>query len=123
MIYNWQSEIHPYPTLVKVMDQLDDEPVKLSTLFEARRRTPPQLKRCVLSVAKKHDGDTSKAFAICTSSLQGKGYLKVGSQEPTKKGATAGRSKAADKTHGDKLSAYERLLKMAKDRRKEEADQ
>lgn len=122
MIYEWQLWMHPYPTKVKALKKgtpldrvyQDGASIKLSDLYEERRATPPQLKRCVLAVGKKSGGDTSKAFAICTRSLQNKGYLKKGTQEPTKKGATAGRSKAADKSHSDKVSEYEQLLALAR---------
>ena len=110
-----QLWMHPFPPVigVKKVSDSDSRFVSVSELFEERRRTPPQLKRCVTAVAKK-DGDTSRAFAICTSSLQRKGYLKPGSKEPTKKGMKAGRSKAADLTHAKKLSDYEQLLAFAR---------
>lgn len=127
-IREWQLWMHPYPTLIKTrgrrlqpglrpdVRELDDtEIVKISDLFEGRKRkTPPQLKRCVRAVAKKHGGDVSKAFAICTAQLQKGGYLRIGTQEPTKAGKTAGRSKAAEKDHKDKVSEYEQLLALAR---------
>jgi len=117
-----QLWMHPYPTIVKTrrkkkaLDRVyqDGAAIKLSDLYEARKATPPQLKRCVLAVGKKSEGDTSKAFAICTKSLQNKGYLKKGTQQPTKKGSKAGRSKAAEKGHGNKVSEYEQLLALAR---------
>jgi len=121
-IEEMQLWMHPYPTVVKTKRTKDvngkiyqdGSAIKLSDLYEARKTTPPQLKRCVLAVAKKSGGDTSKAFAICTSSLQNKGYLKQGTQAPTKKGAKAGRSKAAEKKHSGKVSEYEQLLALAR---------
>lgn len=123
----WQLWMHPYPTLIKTRGrrlnpalhpmgrvfQDGKELVRLSDLFEARKKkTPPQLKRCVRAVAKKNGGDTSKAFAICTAQLQKTGYLKVGTQRPTKAGEKAGRSKAGEKGHSDKVKEYEGLLAL-----------
>ena len=75
------------------------------------------MKRCVVAVAKKMAGEggitrdtISKAFAICTKSLQHKGYLEKGSQRPTKLGKSRGRSKAADKTHKGKVAEFEAML-------------
>ena len=123
----WQLWIHPYPTLVKDRGrrlnpsllpvgrvfQDGEELIRLSDLFEtARRRTSPQLKRCVRAIAKENDGDVSKAFAICTKQLQKHGYLKLGTQRPTRVGQRAGRSKAAEKGHNAKVKEYEDLLTM-----------
>lgn len=133
MLFEWQLWMHPYPTMIKANGRrinprhvkyrpiiagkdTDAGYVKVKDLIEARRQTPPQLKRCVRAVAMKHGGDVSKAFAICTKQLQRGGYLKVGTQDPTKAGKTAGRSKAADKSHGEKLLDYEALLKIARDK-------
>ena len=126
----WQLWMHPYPRMIGKKRRLNpskvkfgrifqdgNELVKLSDLFEARRRTPPQLKRCVVAVAKKMSGDgeitrdsISRAFAICTKSLQHKGYLKKGSQAPTKKGKARGKSKAAEKKHKGRVAEYEAML-------------
>ena len=126
VIQEWQSLIHPYPTLIKTRGirvlpglvsgtaKIEDEIVKLSDLFEARKKKPVQLKRCVRAVAKQYGGDVSKAFAICTAQLQKGGYLKVGTQEPTKVGKKVGRSKAAEKGHSDKVSEYEKMLDVAR---------
>ncbi len=62
-------------------------------------RTPLAMKHCVVKVAAK-DGDTSRAFAICTAS-KNKGHLRV-----------RGRHKKDPK----KLDKYEKLL--AKNRKK-----
>lgn len=72
---------------------------------------PLGLRRCVADVAAK-DGDVSRAFAICTKSLQKAGVLKKGTQKLTKKGAgrTAGKySKESDVKEKD--AAYEKLIK------------
>jgi hypothetical protein len=105
--------------------QSGKELVRLSDLFEGRKQTPPHLKRCVLAVAKKElegkDRDKgmvraaiSKGFAVCTAQFQKSGYLRVGSQRPTKAGGVRGRSKAAQKAHMDKVADYERLLSVAR---------
>jgi hypothetical protein len=67
----------------------------------------------------KKDGDASRegvgrAFAICTKQLQRTGHLKSGTREPTKKGASRGRSKAAEKGHSDKVIDYEKILQIAR---------
>jgi hypothetical protein len=128
-IWEWQLWMHPYPSLIKSNGKRllpglrpdlrhlnNNQLVNLSDLFEERKKkhTPVQLKRCVRAVAKKHDGDVSKAFAICTAQLQKGGYLKVGSQKPTKAGQRAGRSKAAERGHAGKVSDYEELLARAR---------
>lgn len=136
----WQLWVHPYPTLIKHRGRRLDpskfpvgrifrdgkEMVSLAHVFEERKKTPPQLKRCVRAVAEKElegkdssDKDTvrkatSKAFAICTAQLQKTGYLKVGSQAPTKSGKKAGRSKAGQGGHAGKVQDYERLLAVAR---------
>ena len=130
MINEWQLWMHPYPTMIKNAGRVnpalvpyfemlsgDDGFVRLSDLIEGRKgKTPPQLKRCVRAIAKERGGDEptrdqlSSAFAICTKQLQRNGYLKVGSQKPTKKGSKKGRSKAAQKDHSSKLKDYEKML-------------
>jgi len=136
----WQLWVHPYPTLIKHRGRRLDpskfpvgrifrdgkELVNLAHVFEARKKTPPQLKRCVRAVAEKElkgNGNpdkesvraaTSKGFAVCTAQLQKTGYLKLGSQSPTKAGKKAGRSKAAQKGHADKVAGYEKILSMAR---------
>lgn len=135
MILEWQLWMHPYPTLIKTQRrrinptlhpwgrifQDGSEFVRVSDIFEARRRTSPQLKRCVRAIAKKAREDRmgareaiSKGFAICTRQLQRRGFLRVGTNRPTKKGDRAGRSKAHDKTHKEKIAEYERLLAVAR---------
>jgi len=139
-IEEWQLWMHPYPTLVKKRGRRVNPAlfpfnrefrdgnalVDLSGLFEERKKTPPQLKMCVRAVALKAleksevlDRDAvraavSKGFAICTSQLQKNGYLRVGSQSPTKAGKTAGRSKAATKGYDEKFLDYEELLAAAR---------
>lgn len=88
-------------------------------LEERKRGMPAQLKRCVAAIIKKEGGAVtreavSKAFAICTKSLQSKGYLKKGSHDTTAKGATRSRSKAADKEHVNKMASYEDMLAAAR---------
>jgi hypothetical protein len=136
MLFEWELWMHPYPTVVKSkryrikrslfrsnrVYQDGKEFVRISDLFqEARRSTPPQLKRCVLAIAKKAQSDgldaraaTSKGFAICTRQLQKHGYVKPGTNRPTKKGEEAGRSKAAQKKHKSRVAEYEKLLKKAR---------
>jgi hypothetical protein len=134
MLVEWQLWMHPYPSMIKANGKrinprhiryrptiagkdTDAGYVRVKDLFEGRRPTSPQLKRCVRAVALKNDGDVSKAFAICTKQLQKTGYIKVGTQVPTKAGETAGRSKAADKGHAEKVLDYEALLKLARGKR------
>ena len=98
--------------------------VRARDVFEARKHTPSQLKRCVRAIVKKEVGDSgdqdlvraaiSKGFAICTAQLQKHGYLRKGSQDTTKIGATAGRSKSAEKGHGSKVDEYEKMLAVAR---------
>lgn len=76
--------------------------------------TPPLLRRCVAKVAAQYDGDTSKAFAICTAQYQRHGYMKKGSQELTKKGKRQQRRKAAEPGHARAMDDYETLLKTAR---------
>jgi len=135
----WQLWMHPYPTLIKTkgrrlnpamhrMGRLYNDNkgfVRLSDIFEERKQTPPQLKRCVRAVVKRElKGDSSdqgkvraalsKGFAVCTAQLQKHGFLRLKSQVPTKKGKTSGKSKAAQKGHSDKVSDYERMLAKAR---------
>lgn len=129
----WQLWIHPYPTMIKnkartnpslvpYLEMLSDgeDFVWLSDLIEGKKgHTPPQLKRCVRAIAKKAGDkptreDISRAFAICTKQLQKGGYLKKGTQDPTKKGSKRGRSKAGEKAHSTKVAEYERMLAGAK---------
>jgi len=130
----WQLWVHPYPTMIKnkrrvnprlvpYMEMFSDSDgfVRLSDLIEGKKRpTPPQLKRCVRAIAKQSGGDEpsrkdiSRAFAICTKQLQKHGYLKKGSQKPTKKGSKRGRSKAGEKEHAVKLADYEKMLASAR---------
>lgn len=136
-ILEWQLWMHPYPTLVKTkrvnpsllpsgrIFKDGSEFVRLSDLFEAKKRTtPPQLKRCVLAIVKKEVGSidnatreaVSKAFAICTRNLQKYGYLEKGSQSPTGTGQKRGRSKAADSSHKDKLAEFEKMLTVVREK-------
>lgn len=136
----WQLWMHPYPTMVKYhgrrisptrypwskVIQDDKEFVNITDFFEARKQTPPQLKRCVRAIVKKEVGDVSdadkglvraaisKGFAICTANLQKHGYMQKGSHETTKSGDTSGRSKAAQDGHKDKVAEYEKILARAR---------
>lgn len=136
MFFEWQLWMHPYPTVVKasgkrlnpakypvgMIFQDGQEFIRLSDVFEARKPTSPQLKRCVRAIASKAIDDegmearkaVSKGFAICTRQLQRHGFLKSGTNRPTKKGKKAGRSKAADKTHAGKVEQYKKILAMAR---------
>lgn len=94
--------------------------LELAGIDEARKPTATQLKRCVSAIASKDaSGDprevVSRAFAICTAQLQKHGYLKDGTQRPTKKGKSAGKRKAAQKDHMDKVGEYEDLLRKARE--------
>lgn len=111
----WQLWMYPYPTLVKEK-RFSWKLIGKHELGEAK---PPQMKRCVLSVASKDSKSDprsalSRAFAICTSHLQKHGYVKDGSSEATKKGKSAGKSKAAQKGHSGKVAEYEKLLSKAR---------
>lgn len=135
MIKEWQLWVHPYPTMIKNKSRRlnparvpyarlfsdGDEFIKLKDLFEARKgHLPTQLKRCVRAIAKERGGDEptrddlSRAFAICTAQLQRSGYLKKGSQDPTKKGTKRSRSKAGEKGHKSKVAEYEKMLGAAR---------
>ena len=84
----------------------------------ARPQHPEQLRRCALAVAERLrreegldvDEATSRAFAICTSSLQRYGYLKKGKHEPTLKGKARSFVKGRDEEHLLKSLRYQRLL-------------
>lgn len=140
LLNEWQLWVHPYPTMIKKKGRrvnpslhpftrvyLDKKSmVDISVLFEGKRKTSPQLKRCVRAVADKEmEGKDrsdrgqmraamSKGFAICTAQLQKGGYLKLGTNKPTKSGGKTGRSKAAQKGHSEKVSDYERMLAVAR---------
>jgi len=120
--------MYPYPSLskerrlrIRDLAKSGQSLIDLSLLrIEERKPTSPQMKRCVYSIASKEGGDRkalSKAFAICTAHLQKHGYLKDGSSRPTAKGKSAGKSKAAEKGHGYKVSAYEKILKRARSKK------
>lgn len=77
------------------------------------------LRRCVSAVTDK-DGDTSRegvsrAFAICTASLQRKGYMKPGTDKLTGKGAARTREKRKEPENAEKMRRYELVLKAAKE--------
>jgi len=111
----WQEKNCFYTEVVKDCIFEDNSLVDVVELVE-RRKTPPQLKRCVRAVALQNGGDVSKAFAICTAQLQKHGYLKKGTAMPTKAGKASGRSKAAEKEHMNKLGDYEMLLRINRKR-------
>lgn len=79
-----------------------------------------QLRRCVRAVSQKRaeaagrrapgPSDTSAAFAICTASLQDKGYLVPGTQAPTLLGLMRSIEMAAEPGHDVKLVEYEAQL-------------
>lgn len=79
-----------------------------------------QLRRCVRAVSQKRaesagrrapgPSDTSAAFAICTASLQDKGYLVPGTQVPTLLGLMRSIEMAAEPDHDVKLVEYEAQL-------------
>jgi len=133
MLEEWQVLVHPYPTLVRSRRRLNislvpvthvldgvGRYIRLSDLVEARRSSPPQLKRCVRAIikdkgiSKPSREDLSSAFAICTKQLQRTGYFKLGTAEPTKKGLRRGKSKAAENEHGTKVAEYEKMLAGAR---------
>lgn len=126
-----QTHRRTLPGLGKIYRQINDEFVVLSevydSLYEARRgNTPTQLKRCVAAIVDDNLPDWSKekpekvrteisrAFAICTKTLQRGGYMKSGTQVPTKSGETRGRSKAAEKGHSSRVKDYEKMLSVAR---------
>jgi len=110
-ILEWLREQHQY-----VLFFTED-------VFQERQHTTPQMKRCVRAIVDKSGNvsrdSISRAFAICTSSLQKKGYLKKGTNRPTKKGMQRGKSKAAEKGHKEKLQDYESMLAAVKTESKE----
>lgn len=83
-----------------------------------------QLRRCVRAVAQKRavsagrrapsSADTSAAFAICTASLQDKGYLVPGTNVPTLLGLMRSIDMAVEPGHDAKLSEYEVLLEAGR---------
>jgi hypothetical protein len=85
--------------------------------------TPYFIKRCVFAVAKKFGGDRKaldQAFGPCVKQAQKSGKLKKGSMEPTKKGiAWSGTKKREKSPFGFSMSAYEKMLARA--RQKKEA--
>ena len=76
-------------------------------------KVPQVLRNCVAKVAAK-DGDTSRAFAICTATLQKSGKLKKGTQKLTKKGRDAAGQRGKRPDAKDKDLDYERLIKAAR---------
>lgn len=75
------------------------------------------LARCVRAVALKKPGDKkllSKAFSVCTRSLQKVGYVKPGTSKLTAKGKRQLKAISADETHSSKLKDYESLLKLVR---------
>jgi hypothetical protein len=79
--------------------------------------TPDLVRHCVAAVAKKYDGDTDKAFAVCVAQLQKNGYLKPGTMELTAAGKQKETEHESEPDAEKKLKAYEKLLKS---NRKEE---
>lgn len=75
-----------------------------------QKHKPLPLKNCVTSVAAKYGGDTSRAFAICTTSLQKAGELKPGSQELTAKGKKMAKKLARSKGADAIVADYEKAL-------------
>ncbi len=79
-----------------------------------------QLRRCVRAVAQSRakaagrrtpsPADTSAAFAICSASLQDKGYLVPGTNAPTLLGLMRSLDMAKEPDHDAKLLAYEQQL-------------
>lgn len=75
------------------------------------------IKRCVRAVATEGGGGREaldRAFAICTAQAQKSGKLKPGTATPTRAGATASKSKAAQPGHAAKMADYENLLAAAR---------
>lgn len=89
---------------------------------EPSGRTPPLIRRCVLAVADRYGGDTSKAFAICVAQAQKRGDLKPGSMRLTSQGKKRQDSKVQDKDHAKKMKKYEKLLKKARKSRSESVE-
>lgn len=80
--------------------------------------TPPFVKRCVRAVAKRYDGDVSRAFAICVAQYQDSGHLRKGTMQMTKKGEQYAAEKLATDDHAKKVGEYKRQLKRARLKRK-----
>jgi hypothetical protein len=60
----------------------------------------------------------SRAFAVCTASLQDKGYLRSGSSEPTKKGLARSQQMLAERADViTELDEYESFLQSARSSR------
>ena len=113
-LVEWKLKNYHHPSVVQYGDVDFSLGMSVEDIFEVRRRNPAQLKRCVNAIVSK-GGDVSrdsvsKAFAICTASLQNKGYIEKGTNVPTEKGKSASKSKAADKTHPSKMKDYEAIL-------------
>jgi len=82
-----------------------------------------QLERCALSVSQRLRKERPKltpkdalriAFAICTKSLQKKGYLKPGTHTPTVSGQRRSKALSRDVTAQRKKKAYERVKVQAR---------
>lgn len=92
-------------------------------LAASTRTAKVQLHLCVRAVLKrmktKDSRAVSRAFAICTASLQKNGYLRKGSNEPTVKGKARATLMKRRKDTLDKLAEFEQILARAGvDRRK-----
>jgi hypothetical protein len=84
---------------------------KLAGIEErAPAHTPTPLKHCVAKVASEKDGDTSRAFAICTAALQKAKVLKKGTKTLTAKGKGKASAHAKEPDAAEKLGDYEKLL-------------
>lgn len=140
----WDLWIHPEPQMIGTHRRMpmhlfqfgkmfndSSELIRLTdvydSLYEARRgTTAPQLKRCVAAIVSDNlpsweqskpeevRAEVSRAFAICTKTLQRGGYMKAGTQTPTKLGASRGRSMAAEKGHAGRVKEYEKMLSVAR---------
>ena len=82
-----------------------------------------QLERCALSVSQRLRAKKPKltpkealqiAFAICTKSLQKKGYLKPGSHTPTVSGQRRTKKLSRDGTAVSKKRTYEKVKAQAR---------
>jgi len=78
------------------------------------QHTPLPLKKCVAAVAPKHGGDTSRAFAICTASMQRAGIVKPGTKKLTSKGKGKASAHAKDPGVAGKVASYEKLLSASR---------
>lgn len=99
-----------------LLDGFDDSEMRvaLDQLAEnllLSEETPTLVRHCVRSVAKKYEGDTAKAFAICTAQLQKSGYLKPNSTTLTAAGKKKEAQHASDPDAAKKTAEYEKLLK------------